>query len=126
MARARMTIEHWEQLTHWPLIAASLLWLVAYSWKVIADAHGTGAVVLWAIIALTYVMFIVDYLVRLLLARPRAEWFRGHLLDIAIVAIPMLRVLRLLRAFTAMTFGRRTAGTAIRSRIAIYGAGATL
>ena len=36
MARARMTIEHWEQLTHWPLIAASLLWLVAYSWKVIA------------------------------------------------------------------------------------------
>ena len=126
MARARMTIEHWEQLTHWPLIAASLLWLVAYSWKVIADAHGTGAVVLWGIIALTYVMFIIDYLVRLLLARPRAKWFRGHLLDIAIVAIPMLRVLRLLRAFTAMTFGRRTAGTAIRSRIAIYGAGATL
>jgi voltage-gated potassium channel len=126
MARARMTLEHWEELTHWPLIVASLLWLIVYSWKVITDADGTGAVVLWAVMGVTWAMFVIDYLVRLLLARPRAKWFRGHLLDLAIVAIPMLRALRLLRVLTAMTFGKRTAGTALRSRIAIYGAGATL
>jgi len=121
-----MTLEHWEELTHWPLIIASLLWLIAYSWKVITDAHGTGAVVLWAVMGVTWAMFVVDYLVRLLLAKRRAKWFRGHLLDLAIVAIPMLRALRLLRVLTAMTFGKQTAGTVLRSRIAIYGAGATL
>ena len=126
MARARITLEHWEELTHWPLIIASLLWLIAYSWKVITDVQGTGAVVLWAVMGVTWAMFVTDYLVRLLLARPRAKWFRGHLLDLAIVAIPMLRALRLLRVLTVMTFGKQTAGTVLRSRIAVYGAGATL
>ncbi|WP_243075798.1 potassium channel family protein [Microbacterium sp. SS28] len=126
MARSRLTMTRWESLTHWPLIVASMLWLVAYSWKVIADVHGPSAVVLWTVIALTYAAFVVDYLVRLTLGRPRAAWFRTHLLDLAIVVIPMLRALRLLRVLTAMTFGKQTAGTVLRSRIAIYGAGASL
>ena len=75
---------------------------------------------------MTYAVFVIDYLVRLMLAKPRAAWFRGHLLDLAIVVIPMLRALRLLRVLTAMTFGKQTAGTVLRSRIAIYGAGASL
>lgn len=126
MASRSETMARWERATHWPLIVASLLWLIAYSWKSISDAQGSGAIVLWAIIALTYLVFLVDYLVRLALAKPRAPWFRGHLLDLAIVAIPMLRALRLLRVLTAMTFGTQTAGTVLRSRIAIYGAGASL
>lgn len=126
MVRARMTLERWEALTHWPLIVAALLWLVAYSWKVIADADGPEAFVLWSVIVVTYAVFVIDYLVRLTLARPRAVWFRKHILDLAIVLIPMLRALRLLRVLTAMTFGKQSAGTVLRSRIAIYGAGASL
>src|SRR5690348_11895276 len=101
MARRRMTYERWEELTHWPLIVASLLWLAAYSWKVIGDVTGPSGWVLWIVISATYLAFVGDYLVRLLLASPRAAWFRGHLLDLAIVAIPMLRALRLLRALTS-------------------------
>lgn len=126
MARGPEAVERWERFTYWPLIIASLLWLIAYSWKSIADATGDLAVFLWTLIGLTYLVFVVDYLVRLALAKPRAPWFRGHLLDLAIVAIPMLRALRLLRVLTAMTFGRQSAGTVLRSRIAIYGAGASL
>ncbi|QIG39084.1 two pore domain potassium channel family protein [Microbacterium sp. 4R-513] len=126
MARERMTSERWAQLTHWPLIVASLLWLTAYSWKVIGDVTGPGAIGLWVVIGATYLTFVVDYLVRLMLARPRAPWFRAHLLDLAIVAIPMLRMLRLLRVMTSFTFGQQTAGTLLRSRIAIYGAGASM
>jgi len=121
-----MTSERWAELTHWPLIIASLLWLVAYSWKVIGDLSGPGAIGLWAIIGVTYATFVIDYLVRLMLAKPRAPWFRSHLLDLAIVAIPMLRMLRLLRIMTAFTFGQQSAGTVLRSRIAIYGAGASI
>ena len=126
MASRSEIMARWESATHWPLIVAAALWLVAYSWKSITDAQGSEAFVLWVIIGLTWVVFIVDYIVRLTLAKPRAPWFRGHLLDLAIVAIPMLRALRLLRVLTVMTFGKQTAGTALRSRIAIYGAGASL
>lgn len=126
MARGPGALRKWEAFTYWPLIVASFLWLVAYSWKSIADAKGGLAVFLWSIIGLTYVMFLVDYLVRLTLAKPRATWFRGHLFDLAVVFVPMLRALRLLRALTSLTFGKQTAGTALRSRISIYGAGASL
>lgn len=126
MARERMTEERWVEATHWPLIIASLLWLVAYSWKVIADVTGAGAIGLWIVIGATYGFFVVDYLVRLMLARPRAPWFRAHLLDLAIVAIPMLRVLRLLRVLTSFRFGHQSAGTVLRNRIAIYGVAASL
>ncbi|MEU1971357.1 ion channel [Microbacterium sp. NPDC019599] len=126
MARERLTMQRWESLTHWPLIIASLLWLLAYSWKVIADSQGTEEIVLWTVIIATYAVFAVDYVVRLSLARPRGPWFRGHLLDLAIVVIPMLRALRLLRVLTVVTFGKQSAGTVLRSRIAIYGAGASL
>lgn len=126
MARPSMTLEKWESFTHWPLIVASLLWLTAYSWKVIADSQGPQAFLLWAVIGITYAVFVIDYIVRFTLARPRGVWFRRHLLDLAIVVIPMLRALRLLRVLTAVTFGKQSAGTMLRSRIAIYGAGASL
>src|SRR6478752_5551040 len=126
MARQKMTEQRWTEATHWPLIIASILWLFAYSWKVIADVSGPGAVGLWIVIGGTYAFFVVDYLVRLMLADPRAPWFRAHLLDLAIVAIPMLRVLRLLRVLTTFRFGKQSAGTALRNRIAIYGVGASL
>jgi voltage-gated potassium channel len=126
MARGPGAVARWEELTYWPLIVASLLWLVAYSWKSITDAQGTAAVILWTIMGVTWAVFVIDYVVLLVLAKPRAAWFRGHLLNLAIVAIPMLRALRLLRALSAVTFGRQSAGTMLRSRIAIYGAGASL
>jgi voltage-gated potassium channel len=125
MARQRMTMQRWQELTYWPLIVASVLWLVAYSWKVIADVQGSGAVLLWTTIGLTYAIFAIDYLVLLYLAKPRAVWFRGHLLDLLFVVVPMLRMLRLLRVVTQRTFTKNS-GTAVRSRIAIYGAGSSL
>ncbi|WP_345800849.1 ion channel [Microbacterium sp. AZCO] len=126
MQRGPEAIQRWEDRTYWPLIIASLLWLIAYSWKSITDAQGETAIVLWAVIGVTYIAFVFDYLVRLVLAKPRGAWFRGHLLDLAIVAIPMLRALRLLRAFISFGTHRQSAGTALRSRIAVYGAGASL
>ena len=40
MARGPEALRRWEEFTYWPLIVASFLWLVAYSWKSIADAQG--------------------------------------------------------------------------------------
>ncbi|MDX2376794.1 ion transporter [Microbacterium sp. LRZ72] len=119
-----MTEERWQQLTNWPLIVAALLFIVAYSWQVIAELHGTPRLVTESVILVTWLIFLVDYLVRLALAPHKAKWFVRHLFDLVIVVVPALRPLRLLRVFTLVHVLQRTAGAALRSRIMIYGASA--
>jgi voltage-gated potassium channel len=121
-----MTEERWFQLSYWPLLIASLVFIVVYSIQVIWNLDGTPFVVGRVIISITWIMFVVDYIVRLVLAEPRGTWFRHHLFDLAVVVLPALKPLRLLRALTLVHVLQRTAGTALRSRIAIYGAGSAI
>ncbi len=120
-----MTEEQWRRVTYWPLLIASLLFIVAYSWQVIANLEGTAEIVARGFILLTWVVFVVDYLVRLWLSSPRGKWFRHHIFDQLVVMLPALKPLRLLQALTNVS-KRSSAGTALRSRISIYGAGAAL
>ncbi|WP_236967077.1 potassium channel family protein [Microbacterium aurantiacum] len=122
--RRGMTLERWHDITYWPLLAASLLFIVAYSWQVIADLQGTPYLIARVVMGVTWLVFVVDYLVRLSIAKPRGVWFRHHIFDLLVVSVPALRPLRLLRALTLLHVLQRTAGTALRSRIAIYGIGA--
>lgn len=120
-----MTLERWQQITYWPLIIVSLVFIVAYSWQVIADLQGSAYTAARVCMAASWILFLVDYLVRLNLAPERGKWFRGHLFELAVVTVPALRPLRLLKALTLVNTLQRTAGTRLRSNIAVYGAGAT-
>jgi len=64
----------WEKHTEWPLAAVAL------------DAAMLGL----------YWVFVVDYLARLVLADNRTRWCATHLFDLATVALPFLRPLRIL------------------------------
>jgi voltage-gated potassium channel len=119
-----MTLERWQSLTYWPLIVASVLFIIAYSWQVIADLQGDALLAARAIIAATWVVFVIDYVVRLSLASPRWPWFKRHLFDLVVVVLPAMRPLRLLKALTVVKSLHRTAGAALRSNIALYAAGA--
>ena len=119
-----MTEERWRRLTYWPLILASAVFIVAYSWQVIADLRGTSETVVRVSMTVTWLVFVIDYVVRLRLAHPRGAWFSRHLFDLAVVVLPALRPLRLLKALTVVHALQRTAGTALRSSLAVYGAGA--
>ncbi len=121
-----MTEERWRQLTYWPLIIASVVFIVAYSWQVIANLQGTAELVARLTMTVTWIVFAVDYLVRLWLASPRGPWFRRHFFDLLVVVLPALKPLRLLKALTLVHTLQRTAGTALRSRLAIYGSGAAI
>ena len=120
-----MTEEEWRRVTYWPLLLASLLFIVAYSWQVIADLQGTAESVARGFILVTWAVFVIDYLVRLWLASPRGFWFRRHIFDLLVVMLPALKPLRLLQALTNVS-KRSSAGTALRSRISVYGAGAAV
>jgi voltage-gated potassium channel len=110
----------WTRWTEWPLAGAALAFLALYAWSVIADlpASGDGGVEFW--LTLIWVLFFVDYVVSLSLARQRGQWFVRHIHDLLIVALPFLRPLRLLRLVTLVSVLQRTAGSAFRGRVTIY------
>jgi voltage-gated potassium channel len=115
----------WHKHTELPLTVASLAYLVAYSWRVIADLHGIGRLVATIVILVTWAMFIADYLVRLFLAKNRARWFRHHLAALAFALIPVLRLVGLLRVLTRFPGMKTTAGNVLRTQLLVYGAGAS-
>jgi voltage-gated potassium channel len=121
-----MNQAQWRKLTEWPLMIVAVAFLIAYAWEVIADLDGPAAAVAEIVINVTWLLFVVDYVVTLALARPKWRWFSTHLLDLAIVALPLLRPLRLLRLLTVLSILHRTTGAALRGRVIIYAAGASV
>lgn len=121
-----MKLARWRKQTEWPLAAVAVVFLIAYSWEVIADLEGPHAVIAETVINVTWAVFVLDYLVQLVLAERRWRWFRTHLFDLAVVALPALRPLRLLRLVTLLAVLHRTTNRFFRGRIVIYAAGASL
>ena len=113
----------WERATEWPLTGAAVVFLGAYAWEVLANAQGGAKNAAELVIDVVWALFGVDYLVRLALAPSRGRWFLHHLPDLAVIALPILRPLRLLRLVTLVGIMQRSAGTALRGRITLYTAG---
>ena len=113
-------LQRWERRSEWPLAVAALIFLVLFSVQVLARPHGHEAYVLWAASWITWGAFVLDYVVRLCLAADRSRWFFRHLHDFAIVALPLLRPLRLLRLIVLIEVLQKAVGDAFRGRIVVY------
>lgn len=116
----------WQRAAYWPLTIAALAFLVAYTFQVVGDLRGAWSFVCSAVVTVTWVMFIADYLVRLSMSRPKRAWVRSHLFDVLVVLLPTLRPVRLLGAFTRIASFSRTVGSSLRAQMLIYGAGTAL
>jgi len=111
----------WEAAGDWPLTAVALIFLVAWSWPVI-DPHlpAPWPAVLIDITWFAWGVFVIDYLVRLVLAGETRAFVRKNLLDLAIVVLPVFRPLRVLRLVKLLSVLNRHAGTNLRGRAALY------
>jgi len=116
----------WRRWTTAPFSVASLIYLVAYSWLVIADLQGEWRAVALVLIGVTWLAFIVDYIIRLWLADDRGRWFRTHLGALACALVPVLRLVLLLDRLTKLPGPYRSRGTTLRTGIAVYGGGAVV
>jgi len=119
-------IERWQDATGWALMVAAILFLIAYALQILANPTGAIAVACEVTLYVTWAAFLIDYLVRLAIAEHRGKWFVRHLLDLAIVVLPMLRPLRLMRFLAILAIIQRGAGTMLRGRVVIYTVGATI
>ncbi|MFI7582787.1 potassium channel family protein [Kocuria sp. M1N1S27] len=120
-----MTLERWQNITEWPMMLAAVLYLAVYSWQVLDPEtlpDRTAETVLVGI----WLLFALHYVVSLALAPARLSWFLRHLHELVIVALPMLRPLRLLRLLTTLSVLHRVAGVALRGRVVIYISGASV
>ncbi|AWK74936.1 ion transporter [Rhodococcus oxybenzonivorans] len=115
-----MTYAQWERKTEWPLAGAALGFLGIYAWTVLGQPERTSAALAEHAVQVIWILFIIDYLTRLMLADRRGRWFVYHLHELAIVVLPILRPLRLLRLLTVVSFLQRSVGGALRGRVVTY------
>jgi voltage-gated potassium channel len=112
-----MTQERWRKLTEWPTLAAAFVFLAAYSVQVIGNLDPQEG--LWAetFLWVAWAVFVVDYVGQLWLAPHRGRWFIRNLHELAILALPALRPLRLV---TFLRIVHNKAGSALRGRLVVY------
>lgn len=98
--------------------AGAVLFLVAWAWPILDPGAGVEPVSR-AVLAGVWGLFAVDYGVRLARAGDRRRFVAGHVLDLAVVAFPLLRQFQVLRLVgLGLVVGRRAAAD-LRGRVAV-------
>jgi voltage-gated potassium channel len=116
----RISLQQWERRSEWLLAGLALVFLAVYSVEVLTRPRGYEAHALLAVTWIIWGLFALDYLARLRLAPDPPRWFLRHLFELAIVALPVLRPLRLLRLVLLIEALQRAIGKAFPGRIAVY------
>ncbi|MFT4265049.1 MAG: potassium channel family protein [Nocardioides sp.] len=79
-------------------------------------------VVSWAV----WAAFVADFLVRVVLAEQRSTYIYRHWYDVVLIALPMLRPLRLLRLLTFARVLDRVVSRGLVGRVTVYVLGAAV
>lgn len=109
------------------MLLLAVAFLVAYAWPIIdpqlqPDVRGFLDVVSWTV----WVAFVADFSIRMMLTEHRWRYARAHWYDVALIALPLLRPLRLLRLFAFARILNRTAASSLVGRVGVYVVGAAL
>jgi voltage-gated potassium channel len=102
-------------------MVVALLFLGAYAWPILDPGLAEPWVRLCtAVTWLAWAAFALDYAVRLALAPDRRRFVRRNLLDLAVVVLPLLRPLRVLRVVWVLEILNRKAADSLRGRVASF------
>lgn len=119
-------VDRWEAASEWPLAALAFAFLVAYAAPILRPSiPHTVKRVCEVVDLVAWVAFAIDYAVRIILARHRARYALRHWADLLVVALPILRPLRLLRLVMLLRIFNRQATRSLRGRVIVYVAAAT-
>ncbi len=120
-------VESWERRTEIPLLLLAIAFLVAYAWPILDPSLDRDlASVLTRLSWTVWGVFVFDLLTRLALAENRLEYARQHWYDVALVTLPRLRPLRLLRLLALARILNRTATRSLAGRVTLYVVGTAI
>ena len=84
----------------------AVAWLPVLVIPLITTLHGVAAAAFEAADYFVWAAFAIEYLAKVWLAVDRWRFIRHHVLDLAVVAVPILRPLRLARLLRFVRLGR--------------------
>ena len=118
----------YERWTTLPMIFLSFIFLLAYSVLILDDLMFSNivTVVLAYFLVGIWVLFIVDYFVRLGLATNRRLFVRRNILDMMSMVIPFMRPFLLLVYLRRLRWFRGRTGSSLRARIIAYAGSAVI
>jgi voltage-gated potassium channel len=116
-------LERWQRRTEWPLAGCAIIFMTSYAWAVLQPGLPTDVkTTLTAIDYLTWAFFVIDYVVRVSMAHPRGTYVLRNVADLLMLALPVLRPLRLLRLLILLKILNRRAIESLHGRVIIYAA----
>jgi voltage-gated potassium channel len=114
-------VERWERRAEVPLLLLAVAFLVAYAWPVLDPRLDHDLVSLLRMASWTvWAAFAIDFAARVYLADPRWSYVRRHWYDVALIGLPMLRPLRLLRLLALGRILNRSATNSLVGRVSTY------
>ncbi|MFD9035881.1 potassium channel family protein [Streptomyces sp. NPDC059567] len=114
--------ERWDRRMEAPLAVASLLFLLGYAVRVLAN----GLDQVWldlclAVTLIAWTVFIVDYAVRFRLSRlGPLRFVRAHLLGTVIMVLPLLRPLQMVKIYDRIQRRRDQPRLSLYARVMAY------
>lgn len=113
----------WERRAEWPLAGMALAFLLAYAVQVLARHPAPWlSTALNVVVWVTWLGFAADYIARVGLAKRPLVYASRHWVDLVIIALPVLRPLRVLRVIMLVRAINRKAAASFRGRVVVYGA----
>ncbi len=106
MARSQTAYDRFAAAVDGPMMVITILWLPVLIVPLLWPVHGTVARTFEVIDYTVWALFAVEYLAKFALAPKRSTYFRTHLLDLVIVAVPFFRPARLGRLVNLGRLGR--------------------
>lgn len=123
-AARTVLVWRWERATEWPLMIAAIVFLAAYAVPILNPDLPAPLLELCRWMSwIAWVIFVIDFVVRLTLADERLRYLVRHWYDVLVLALPLLRPLRLLRLIPLLSVLNRRARVTLRGRVAVYIAG---
>jgi voltage-gated potassium channel len=115
LARSQDAYDRFSAAADLPLTVLAVLWLPVLVVPLAVHLPAAVGATFETIDYLVWAAFAVEYLVRLYLAPSRRRFFTRHLIDLAVVALPLLRPLRALRLLRLLNLSR--AGAVLASAL---------
>lgn len=113
--------ERFERLTELPLGVLAILFLAAYAWPILDPQIPDGWKLTCQIVNYAvWAIFGIDFIVRLILAADRLRYAARHTPDLLMLALPVLRPLRVLRLVVLLHMLNRRATSTLRGKVALY------
>lgn len=115
-----VALSRYSEASETPLVIVSLIFLVAYSWQVIANPTGTEHLITELVMFLTWAVFLADFIITMALTEKRKRWTLMNVVNLAVVVLPVFRTLRLLRVVSLLRVLNRATSLAFRARVMSY------